>query len=274
MHYLETDAAPLKFYAKKLFELQLLMMNPEPGSMLEDDDLAVGLHADRYDVLMQATGEQVKGSDARLASRYIYSYLGHVRDNVVATYRLLTHPDTLNDGRIWYGSLAVHARSIIESAAHLQRVMDPEQPTRLTRYAQRLFADNNTQSGRVTGADLNSLKRKQSPFEKAAKNAGSASTKQEVRGRKPTPRDAVAEGLGPREVELYDLLSQHVHHSPGLDDFISGTPFSRGLKGLDTDGYDDRHTAILLGTVGVVANLAVAVERYATDPEKNITEKV
>lgn len=267
MHYLETDAAPLKFYEKKLTELQLLVMNPEPGSVLEDDDFAVGLQADRYDVVIQGTGEQTKGSDARLASRYIYSYLGHVRDNVVATYRLLTHPDTLNDGRVWYGSLAVHARSIIESVAHIQRVMDTEQPTRLTRYAQRLFADNSTQSGRVTGADLDSLKRKQAPFEKAARNAESASTKQDIRGRKPTPRDVVTEGLGPREVELYDLLSQHVHHSPGLDDFITGTPFSRGLKGLDSDAYDDRHREILLGTVGVVGNLALAVERYARAPE-------
>ena len=170
MHYLETDAAPLKFYEKKLAELQLLVMNPAPGSMLESDDFAMGRHADRYDVDIQGIAEQTRGSDARLASRYVYSYLWHVQDNLVAAHRLLTHPDTLADGRIWYGSLAVHARSIIESAAHIQRGMGTEQPTRLTRYAQRLFADNSTQSGRVTGADLDSLKRKQAPFEKAAKH--------------------------------------------------------------------------------------------------------
>lgn len=274
MHYLQTDAAPLKHYGNKLAELRHLVMNPVSGSMLESDDFAVGRHADLYDVVIQGTGEQTRGGDARLASRYVYSYLGHVQDNVTAVYRLFTHPDTLNDGRVWYGSVAVHARSIIESAAHLQRVMGADQAERLTNYAQRLFADNSTQDGRVAQADLDSLKRKQTPFEKAAKGAGSTSTKQDVRGKKPTPRDVVREALGPRQLEAYDLLSQHVHHSPGLDDFITGTPFSRGLKGLDSDAYDDRHRGILVTIVVTLTHLALAVERYATDPEKDIAEKV
>jgi len=268
VHYLETDAAPLKTYEEKLTELRKLVMNPVPGSMLEGDDFAVGRHADRYDVAIQGAGEQTRGSDARLASRYVYSYLGHVQDNVVAAYRLLTHPDTLKDGRIWYGSLAVHARSIIESAAHVQRVTGTDQAERLTRYAQRLFADNSTQDGRVQSADLESLRRKQAPFEKAAKGAGSTSTKQDVRGKKPTPRDVVVENLSPRELETYDLLSQHVHHSPGLDDFIIGTPFSRGLNGLHSDAYDDRHSGILVNILLTLTNLVVAVERYAGGPQK------
>lgn len=266
MHYLEDDAQPYKRMAGATWdELNALVRASPRGSSLDLDNLAVAAVADRYPVVEFGTDEQVLATDARIISRCVESYLWHVKDNLSAIYRLLTHPDTLNDGRVYYGIIGVHHRSIIESAARLKWLVEADASSdRLTRFILMLNNDGRiTEWGPLVNAtsvsDVESLRRQRQPVKKAAVESGGATGG--VSGR---PRDVVESSFGREMLTTYDQLSQFVHHSVNQDAILSGAPFSRGLKGVGADDYDEIHREFSLKTV-LALNLAyVAVERYAS----------
>lgn len=267
MHYLEDDAQPYKRLSGATWEGLLASIRQSPsGSSLDADNLAVAAVADRYEVVAFGSDEAVLATDARIVSRCLESYLWHVRDNLNAIHRLLTHPDTLNEGRIYYGIVGVHHRAVIESSARLLwLISEPTQVERLTRYWQMLDND-----GRMTAkqpmalatatADVTSLQRSRQPVKKAVADSGGSA----VGKKNPTVREVVRGSFGDDMVVVYDKLSQFVHHSVNQDDILSGAPFARGLKGVGADDYDAIHRDFDLRTIVSVTNTYAALSEYTT----------
>ncbi|MBN9209562.1 MAG: hypothetical protein J0H96_13015 [Microbacterium ginsengisoli] len=265
MHYLEDDAQPYKRLSGATWEELLASIRASPsGSFLGADNLAVAAAADRYEVHAFGGDEPVLATDARIISRCLESYLWHVRDNLNAIHRLLTHPDTLNEGRIYYGIVGVHHRAVVESSARLiWLTSEPTQEERLTRYWQMLDND-----GRMTAkhplalatatADVTSLQRSRQPVKKAVAVGGGSA----VGKKNPTSRDVVRASFGDEMVVVYDKLSQFVHHSVNQDDILSGAPFSRGLKGVGADDYDAIHRDFDLRTITSVTKTYAALSKY------------
>lgn len=259
-HFLEDDARPFTFLKETLADLRPQVMRPAANSALESDAFAVAKTADKIE-RVSVDGQFVVGSDAQILNRYITSTMLFVEDNSVAVYRLTTHPDTLAEGQIWHSIVGVHERNILEGIAQVMWVIAPEeQSERLARYARRFTADASLQRNFETTGDDRALRALERIRDAVARASGL--TREAVKIT-PRPRNMLIEALGTDAVNVYDRLSQHVHHSPTLDALFSSVESTNSrVPGFSNDDYDNDRAALRTAVQAEMTKMVVAVVRY------------